>query len=152
MFDFRLVASKKRRQLNAHFASINERLTAGVRRSKPPPVMTIDPDDIDSSLYKAPKTVRNHLEEVYDLVAKNWKCEATHNPHTAAKLRLYTYRASKPGKKLQLEIVFTAPARDSVKKVKFQESTVAYFPPEVAESCVQPRSNRNRKSDLSTIC
>lgn len=142
LFDFRLLASKKRRLLNEKLALINEKLaTLGARRLNPPPVIIIDPDDIDSSRHKAPKTIRNHLEDVYDLVAKNWKCEASHSPHTAAKLRLYTYR--KPGKKLHLEIVFTAPSKNSTDTAKLQETKVVYFPEEAAEMCVFPGPIQN---------
>lgn len=89
--------------------------------------MILGPDDTTAFIpNQTPQPIRDHLEDVYKLVAANWKCdENTHDPHTDVKLRLYTYR--KPGETAHFELVFTASTKDDSGKTRLQESTVAYL-------------------------
>lgn len=65
--------------------------------------------------------IRDQSDRVYRLLTQYWKCE-NHNPHTAAKLRLYTYR--KPGIDLRFDILFSAPNVSGKGKSQWQQTQV----------------------------
>jgi hypothetical protein len=85
-------------------------------RAKPPrdPVHTVLSDPLPQ--------IRDHATLLYHILAQNWNCSG-HNPHTATKLRLPTYRSDK--NEARFEMIFRSASDVSC---KWQESEVRLIP------------------------
>ncbi|KAF4629433.1 hypothetical protein G7Y89_g8714 [Cudoniella acicularis] len=115
--------SKDRKILIKFLSQINNMLNKQNRtkaKQTLPPFTTFVAKD-----KKIPRTVstkiRDQADRIYNLLTQYWKCE-NHNPHTAAKLRLYTYR--RPGAEVRFDILFCAPNASDAGKSKWQETQV----------------------------